>query len=47
MADDARQSLPDLDKPGPNWAEGLSETFDFFELLRRLEQRSGLFGHSG
>ncbi|ADV15359.1 MULTISPECIES: type VI secretion system baseplate subunit TssG [Mesorhizobium] len=47
MADDARQSLPDLDKPGPNRAEGLSETFDFFELLRRLEQRNGLFGHSG
>ncbi|MER9582046.1 type VI secretion system baseplate subunit TssG [Mesorhizobium sp. M0276] len=47
MADDARQSLPDLDKPDPNRAEVLSETFDFFELLRRLEQRSGLFGHSG
>ncbi|AMY04068.1 type VI secretion system baseplate subunit TssG [Mesorhizobium ciceri] len=47
MADDARQSLPDLDKPGPNRAEGLSESFDFFELLRRLEQRNGLFGHSG
>src|SRR5437899_1450522 len=53
MADDARQSLPDLDKTpdlgriGPDRAEGLSEAFDFFELLRRLEQRSGLFGHSG
>jgi type VI secretion system protein ImpH len=47
MADDARQSLPDLGQPSPNRAEGLSETFDFFELLRRLEQRSGLFGHSG
>jgi type VI secretion system protein ImpH len=53
MADDARQSLPDLDRTpdleriGPDRAEGLSEAFDFFELLRRLEQRSGLFGHSG
>ncbi len=42
MADDARQSLPDLEK-----AETLSETFDFFELLRQLERRGGLFGHSG
>lgn len=52
MADDARQSLPDLakatpDKATPNEVEGLSESFDFFELLRRLEQRGGLFGHSG
>jgi type VI secretion system protein ImpH len=42
MADDARQSLPDLAQPAP-----LSEEYDFFELLRRLEQRRGLFGHSG
>jgi len=42
MADDARQSIPDLDK-----GEGLSETFDFFELLRRLEQGGRLFAHSG
>lgn len=42
MADDARQSPPDIDRPGP-----LSETFDFFELLRQLEHGSGLFGHSG
>jgi type VI secretion system protein ImpH len=42
MADDARQSLPDLDKPA-----ALSETFDFFELLRRLERGNRLFGHSG
>lgn len=42
MADDARQSLPDLDN-----AEILSEAFDFFELLRQLERRGGLFGHSG
>ncbi|MBZ9819414.1 type VI secretion system baseplate subunit TssG [Mesorhizobium sp. CA4] len=47
MADDARQSLPDLVQPAPNEAEALSESFDFFELLRRLEQRRGLFGHSG
>jgi type VI secretion system protein ImpH len=42
MADDARQSLPDLDK-----TEVLSEAFDFFELLRRLEREGGLFGYSG
>ncbi len=47
MADDARQSLPDLAQPAPATAETLSEGFDFFELLRRLEQRRGLFGHSG
>jgi type VI secretion system protein ImpH len=47
MADDARQSLPDLARPAPNEAEALSEGFDFFELLRRLEQRRGLFGHAG
>lgn len=69
MADDARQSLPDLaqeqavvaSKPRSgsrakgrsvppaataNEAE-LSAAYDFFELLRRLERRSGLFGHSG
>ncbi|TPN85012.1 type VI secretion system baseplate subunit TssG [Mesorhizobium sp. CU2] len=44
MADDARQSLPDLAAPA---ADTLSEGYDFFELLRRLEQRRGLFGHSG
>ena len=42
MADDARQSLPDLDRPAM-----LSESFDFFELLRRLERSGRLFGHSG
>jgi type VI secretion system protein ImpH len=48
MADDARQSLPDLARqPTPDGAGALSESFDFFELLRRLEQRRGLFGHSG
>ena len=52
MADDARQSLPDLGSSGleaaaPKGAEPLSESFDFFELLRRLEQRGGLFGYSG
>ncbi|RWH68334.1 type VI secretion system baseplate subunit TssG [Mesorhizobium sp.] len=47
MADDARQSLPDLAQPAPTEAEPLSEGYDFFELLRRLEQRRGLFGHSG
>ncbi|TPO11120.1 type VI secretion system baseplate subunit TssG [Mesorhizobium sp. B1-1-5] len=47
MADDARQSLPDLAQPAPAETEALSESFDFFELLRRLEQRRGLFGHSG
>ena len=47
MADDARQSLPDLALPDPEQAEALSAAFDFFELLRRLERRGGLFGHSG
>ncbi|WP_376705358.1 type VI secretion system baseplate subunit TssG [Mesorhizobium sp. ISC25] len=47
MADDARQSLPDLDKPGLHQPEELSDAFDFFELLRRLERRGGLFGYSG
>ncbi|PLP58043.1 type VI secretion system baseplate subunit TssG [Mesorhizobium loti] len=47
MADDARQSLPDLAKPALVEMEPLSENFDFFELLRRLEQRQELFGHSG
>ncbi|TPL88519.1 type VI secretion system baseplate subunit TssG [Mesorhizobium sp. B2-3-12] len=47
MADDARQSLPDLAQPATVAAAMLSEDFDFFELLRRLEQRRGLFGHSG
>ncbi|CCV11987.1 type VI secretion system baseplate subunit TssG [Mesorhizobium sp. STM 4661] len=47
MADDARQSLPDLDPFDLDRAEGLSESFDFFELLRRLERRGGLFGYSG
>ncbi|AZO31814.1 MULTISPECIES: type VI secretion system baseplate subunit TssG [Mesorhizobium] len=46
MADDARQSLPDLAKPAPSEA-ALSEGFDFFELMRRLEQGGGLFGYSG
>ncbi|BCH25428.1 type VI secretion system baseplate subunit TssG [Mesorhizobium sp. L-8-3] len=43
MADDARQSLPDLDRR----SEVPSEAFDFFELLRRLEHDGGLFGHAG
>lgn len=69
MADDARQSLPDLaqeqavvaskprssprakGRPVPQAAKAdeaeLSAAYDFFELLRRLERRSGLFGHSG
>ncbi|AZO71113.1 MULTISPECIES: type VI secretion system baseplate subunit TssG [unclassified Mesorhizobium] len=52
MADDARQSLPDLARPAPSETipagiGALSEGFDFFELLRRLEQRGGLFGYSG
>ncbi|CDX51338.1 conserved hypothetical protein [Mesorhizobium plurifarium] len=47
MADDARQSLPDLAAPATPAADPLSEGYDFFELLRRLEQRRGLFGHSG
>lgn len=42
MADDARQSSPDL-KPG----DDLDDAFDFFELLRRLERRGGLFGNAG
>ena len=47
MADDARQSLPDLAKSILPETEPLSEDFDFFELLRRLERRHGLFGYSG
>ncbi|HEV2507811.1 MAG TPA: type VI secretion system baseplate subunit TssG [Mesorhizobium sp.] len=47
MADDARQSLPDLAKSALPETEPLSEGFDFFELLRRLERRRGLFGYSG
>jgi type VI secretion system protein ImpH len=47
MADDARQSLPDLGELDLDRVEGLSDTFDFFELLRRLERRGGLFGYSG
>jgi type VI secretion system protein ImpH len=42
MADDAGQSLPHLEAATP-----LSEAFDFFELLRRLEREGRLFGHSG
>ncbi len=42
MADDARQSLPDLG------AITLpDDTYDFFELLRQLEGDGRLFGHSG
>ncbi|PAQ10972.1 type VI secretion system baseplate subunit TssG [Mesorhizobium temperatum] len=47
MADDARQSLPDLDKFDLDQVEELDDTFDFFELLRRLERKGGLFGYSG
>lgn len=39
MADDARQSLPDLGSSAAG--------FDFFELLRRLERDGMRFGHSG
>lgn len=42
MADDARQPKPDL-KP----ANAPSRNFDFFELLRQLEEGSGRFGHAG
>lgn len=42
MADNARQSPPDLTQDGD-----LSDAFDFFELLRRLEKRGGLFGYAG
>jgi type VI secretion system protein ImpH len=42
MADGAGQSLPHLEDATP-----LSETFDFFELLRRLEREGRLFGRSG
>ncbi len=59
MADRARQSLPDLGEGGaalqaaprqqahPPDGEALSAVYDFFELLRRLERRGGLFGHAG
>ncbi len=47
MADDARQSLPDLDPVNPNHADAPSDAFDFFELLRRLERRGRLFGYAG
>ncbi|TAM98923.1 MAG: type VI secretion system baseplate subunit TssG [Rhizobiaceae bacterium] len=42
MADGAGQSLPDIGGETP-----LSEAFDFFELLRRMERDGRLFGHSG
>jgi type VI secretion system protein ImpH len=42
MADDARQSPLDIDN-----RDALSEGFDFFELLRRLERRGRLFGRAG
>lgn len=42
MADDARQSPPDLSGAGD-----LSDAYDFFELLRRLERGGRLFGHVG
>jgi len=42
MADNARQSSPDLKQD-----DDLSDSFDFFELLRRLERRGGLFGYAG
>ena len=43
MADDARQPLPDLVA-----SDAPTESFDFFELLRRLERHDNqLFGHSG
>jgi type VI secretion system protein ImpH len=69
MADDARQSLPDLAPPSPPappqppappasaqpphatareaGPEEFARTFDFFELLRRLEREGRLFGHRG
>lgn len=60
MADDARQSLPDLAQPpspapprasrqgGTDEALAeLAQSFDFFELLRRLERGGRLFGHRG
>jgi type VI secretion system protein ImpH len=69
MADDARQSLPDLEgadadrvtdskvlpakslrrmrSPASADNSELSAAYDFFELLRRLEQRGGRFGQSG
>ncbi|MBZ9936344.1 type VI secretion system baseplate subunit TssG [Mesorhizobium sp. BR1-1-16] len=54
MADDARQPLLDLaadealgvHKPLPAHVD-LAESFDFFELLRRLESEGALFGHPG
>lgn len=42
MADDARQSLPDIEK-----SDLPSAAFDFFELLRRLERDGGVFGRAG
>ncbi len=43
MANDAGQSQPDLNKD----AKPLQEEFDFFELLRRLEEGGRLFGQAG
>jgi type VI secretion system protein ImpH len=43
MANDAGQSQPDLS----NDARPLPTEFDFFELLRRLEEGGKLFGQSG
>ena len=46
MADDARQPPPDLVGSEPRQAE-LSEAYDFFELLRHLEQDGAVFGQAG
>ena len=39
--------MPDTLGSAPDRSTTLSETFDFFELLRRLERDGGLFGHAG
>lgn len=43
MADDAGRSRPDLSKVAP----GRIVEYDFFELLRRLEETGGRFGEAG
>lgn len=47
MADDARQSPPDLSRPHPRAPAGANGSFDFFELLRQLEAGKSRFGQKG
>lgn len=47
MADDARQSPPDLKQSRQRQSSGVNAGFDFFELLRQLESGEQRFGQKG